>query len=212
MARRDRALGPVGAEGHLGPLAVGLDPGHLVQYGDLGSRRPGRVGERVGQRAHAPHRHVPVPGPAADHVVEEAAVLEQRGVMGVGEGADQGVGQHHSPYEIVGEPLLDRHADGLLEEGPPRRLVVDTRAQGLAGGQRLGEGREDALGDAARHRVEVLPGLVLPVPAGETGEGIPGAVGADEEAAGALGGVGGDGAFADGEAQPQVAHDLVGEQ
>ncbi|CAO0833571.1 hypothetical protein SMICM17S_13273 [Streptomyces microflavus] len=204
------------AHGDLGMGAVGLDPGRLVPYADLGARRPGGLGEGVGEGAHAADGDVPVTGSAADHVVEEAPVLEQRGVVGVGEGADQGVGQHHAAYQVIGEVPLDGHPDGLLEQGPPGLGVVDPGPQRVPGGERLGQGREDPFGDPLRHGVEALPGRVLPLSAGQRGEGLPGPVAADEQPGGAPladdRGVGGDGPLADGEVQPEIADDLPRQQ
>lgn len=115
----------------------------------------------MGERAHAADRDVPGSGAAADHVVEEAAVLPQGRVVGVGEGADEGVGEDDSADEVVGEGVLDGDPEGLLEEDAPGVLVVDAAAQLVAGGEGFGEGGEDLLGEAAGHAVEALPGLVL---------------------------------------------------
>lgn len=196
--------------------AVGLDPGRLVPYADLGARRTGGPGQRVGERAHAAHGDVPVTGAAADHVVEEAPVLEQRGVVGVGEGADQGVGEDDPAYQVVGEVLLDRHPERFLEQHPPGVGVVDPLAQRVPARQRLGERREDPYREPLRHGVEPLPGRVLALAAGERGEGLPGAVARDEQPGGASvahgGGVGGDGPLAYGEVEAEVPDDLVGQQ
>lgn len=136
--------------------------------------------------------------------------------MRVRERADQGVGQHDSAYEIVGEVLLDGHTDRFLEEHPPGVRVTDPVAERLPAGQRFGEGREDPLGDLLRHAVEALPGRVLALAAGERGEGLPGGVPADEQSGGAAAPHGrcvrGDGPLAYGEVQPEIADDLLRQQ
>jgi hypothetical protein len=126
--------------------------------------------------------------------------------------------QDHTPDQVVGEVPLDRDADRFLEEGPPGLLVVDAAAQFVAGGQRLGEGGEDPLGEAAGHAVEALPGLVLALAAGEPGECLPSALfsAADQESGGPAvpfhGGVRRDGARTDTEVQPEIPHDLLRQQ
>lgn len=204
--------------GDLCRAAVRVDAYRFVTGGDDGARGARGGCQRVGEGAHAADRYVPVAGAAADDVVEEAAVLLKRGVVGVGERADEGVGEDHAPDEVVGEVLLDRDTDRFLEQGPPGLLVVDGSAQFLAGGQRPGEGGEDALGDAAGHAVEALPGPVLALGAGEPGERLAGALltTADEQPGGPSvtfgGGVRGDGAGADPEVEPQFPDDLLGQQ
>lgn len=187
-----------------------------MPYADLCPGREGGPGEGVGEGAHAADRNVPVAGTATDDVVEEAAVLEQGRVVRVGEGADQGVGENDSAYEVVAEVLLNGDTDGLLEERPPGLLVTDPCAQRVPGGQGFGERREDPLRDASRHAVEALPRLVLPVRSGERGEGVPGAVPADEQSGGAAAahgrGVRGDGPLAYGEVQTEIADDLPRQQ
>ena len=147
---RDDALAVRAPVGDLGGPPVRLDAHRLVAGGDHDARVARRRGDRVRQGAHAADRHVPGAGAAADHVVEEAAVLPQGGVVGVREGPDEGVGEDDTADEVVGEVLLHGGADRLLEEHPPRLLVVDTPTQLVARGQRLGERREHPLGDAAR--------------------------------------------------------------
>jgi hypothetical protein len=67
--------------------------------------RPGFVGsalQRSRDRPHPAHRHPPG---AADHVVEEAAVLDERRFVERGEGADQAVGGHHAADQAVLEAI-----------------------------------------------------------------------------------------------------------
>ncbi len=106
--------------------------------------------------------------------------------MGVGEGADEGVGEDDAAHQVVGEAVLDGDTEGLLEEDPPGLLVVHRAPQLLTGGQRLGEGGEHPAGDPAGQVVEVLPGPVLAVGAGEPDERLAGALlaAADEQAGG----------------------------
>ncbi len=218
-AADDPPLTGRGAEGHLGRCtAVGVDPQHLVPGGELRPGRPRGLGQGVRQRAHAADRDVPVAGAAADHVVQEAAVLDERGVVRVGERSDQGVGEHHAPHQVVVEVLLDRPPDRLLEQHPPGRLVVDAGAQLRPGRQRFGEGGEDLPGDPPGRPVEGPPAVVLALRAGQPREGLPGAglVAADEQPAGAAaaldGRVRGHRALAYREAQAQVADDLRREE
>jgi hypothetical protein len=214
----DRALVVGRAIRDLGGSAVRGDAQRLVAGGEDRARLARRVGEGVGERPHAADRYVPVSGAAADHVVEEAAVLLQGGVVGVGEGADEGVGEDHTAHQVVLEVLLHGGPDRLLEQHPPGLLVVEAAAQLVAGGQRLREGREDPLGGAAGPAVELPPGPVLAVGTGEPGERLPGApfAAADEESGGPAvafcGCVGGDGTGADPEVQRKVPDDLLRQQ
>ena len=113
--------------------------------------------ERVGERAHAADRHVPVALAVADHVVEEAAVLAQRRLVGGGEGPDQPVGERDPALDVVVEGRLDRLAQRPLEQRLPGGVLGDLGAQRLACRQRLREGGEDAPADARGHRVELAP-------------------------------------------------------
>lgn len=218
VPRGDGALDVGRPVGDLGGPSVRRDPPRLVTGGDHGTRRARGRGQRVRERAHAADRHVPGSRTAADHVVEEAPVLTEGGVVGVREGADERVGEDDPAHEVVGEPRFDGRADRLLEQDPPRLLVVDTPAQVVAGGQGLGERREHPFGDAARHRVEPLPRLVLAARARQPRERLAGAAlsAADEQAGGVTvafdGGVRRDRAAADAEVEVQVPHDLPGQQ
>lgn len=203
---------------HLGAAPVGLHAGHLVPGDEFGAGHAGGGGEGVGEGAHAADGHVPVTGPVADHVVEEAAVLLEGRVVGVGERADQGVGEDDAAHQVVREALLDSPADRLLEEHPPGRVVVDPPTQRVPVRERLGEGGKDPLGDAAGRLVELGPRGVLAPAAREPLEGDTGTLltTADEQPGGpavTLGrGVRGHGAAAHGEVEPEIVDDLVGQQ
>ncbi len=206
------------AVGDLGGTAVRVDPYRLMPGDEDRARLACRRGQGVGEGAHAADGDVPGAGAAADHVVEEAAVLLERRVVRVGERADQGVRQDHAPHEVVGETVLDRDPDRLLEEGPPGLLVVHPAAQFPAARQRLGERREHPLGDLAGHVVEALPGRVLTLGAGQPGERLAGTpfTAAHQQSGRASvpfhGGVGGDVAGADPEVQAEVPDDLLRQQ
>ena len=76
--------------------------------------------------------------------------------MGVGERADQRVGEDDPPHRVVGEALLEQLADRTLDERPPG-LVADEAAELADAAQRLGERREHALGERRCLRREVVP-------------------------------------------------------
>ena len=128
---------------HLGALAVGAHADDVDAGDELGAPLLGRRGELRRHRAHATDGDVPVAGAAADDVVQEATVGEQ--VVGVGERADQGVGQHDAAQRVVGEVLLDRLTDRPLDEHPPC-IVADEAAEVAGAAQRLGQRREHPLG------------------------------------------------------------------
>ncbi len=136
--------------------------------------------------------------------------------MGVGERADQRVGEHDAAYQVVLEVPFDGGADRFLEQRAPGVPVVDAGPQGVAVRQRFGERREDPLGDPPCHAVEPLPGLVLTVVAGEGGEGVAGVLPAHEQprrpSSAYRRGVRGDGALAYGEVESEVVEDLPGQQ
>jgi hypothetical protein len=77
LAGADLPLGVARPEGHLGGVPVRRHRRHLTAGEEFGAGRTGRVGQRGGERTHAAHGDIPVPGSAADHVVQEAAVLTQ---------------------------------------------------------------------------------------------------------------------------------------
>ena len=113
-----------------GPSSPGVDRGDLgrrPQVRTHGTRPPL---ERTGDRAHAAHRHVPVPGPATDHVVEEAPVGPAVGLVDRGERPDQRVGQDDAADQVGPERRVDHLPDRPLHQVAP---VVRRRA---AGGRR----------------------------------------------------------------------------
>ena len=84
-------------------LAVGRDRGDLGAGAQVGSGIPCRSFQLRGDAAHAAHGHVPVPGSAADHVVEEAAILAEARLVAAGEGADQPVGQCDALSDVAAQ-------------------------------------------------------------------------------------------------------------
>jgi hypothetical protein len=96
-------------------------------------------------------------------VVQEADVLLQRRVVGGGERADQGVGEHHAAHRVVTEPLVDHLAERPGEQVAPGGVVVHHLPQLLGRQQRLCERREDALRHPSGHGVELPPGGVVGV-------------------------------------------------
>ena len=116
-----RALHRAALEVHLGADAVGLDPGHLDARAAAPRPPPNAIpGQRLGQRAHPAHRHVPVARAVADHVVEEAAVLAQRLVVEPREGADQRVGGDDPALEVVLEVARRAPPPAAARPAPPR--------------------------------------------------------------------------------------------
>ena len=103
--------------------------------GDQGGARPSGGPDQLRRhRAHAADRHPPLAGAVADHVVEEAAVLPQRRVVGVAEGADQRVGQQHAADGVVGGARLDQLTDRPLDQRRPQS-GIDRAAQLRGPGQ-----------------------------------------------------------------------------
>ena len=86
---------------HLGTVGRLADRDDIGARQDLGASLARSAVERPGNRAHAAGRDLPVARAVTDHVVEEAAVLLQRGVVRAREGADQAVGQDHAAQEVV---------------------------------------------------------------------------------------------------------------
>ena len=168
--RRARGIEHRTAEGAArrldGPVA-GIDAGDLDARSDLGSRRGRRLVERTRHRAHPADRDVPVAGSAADHVVQEADVLAQGRIVEVGEGADESVGGGDPADQVVVEVLTEQRTQRQRGERLPqfggRRVGgglawADDEVVHVGGGpQRLGHGREDAVGDHAEPTVERLP-------------------------------------------------------
>ena len=107
------------------------------------------TGQPVGDGAHAADRHVPVAGPAADEVVEEADVLGQGRPVEVGERADERVRGHDAAHRVVAERRAQRLPQRPLDQRPPQLVVADQLPHGVGGPQRLQDGREDPLGQAS---------------------------------------------------------------
>jgi hypothetical protein len=164
-----RPLGAAVPGGDLRGAAVGRDGDHLGAGDEVGARRPGGALERRGDGAHAADRHPPLAGPVADDVVEEAAVLPQRGVVGRGERPDEGVGEHHPPDRVVAEAGLDRVADRAGDEPVPE-VAPDPAAHLLGGGQRLQQRRGHSPCQPGGVVVEPAPRGVLLVRPGDVPE------------------------------------------
>ncbi len=156
--------------------AVRRRPGSALTAGvgqDLGAARRARPSqERLGDRAHAADGHPPLAGAVADQVVEEAAVLDQRRVVQVGEGADQRVGRDHAAHQVVGEALArstspSGRSTTLIPDRSAGHLPAQRRRQRRQGG---GQGRRDDAGEVGDLGVEGAPGVVLLVGAGERAE------------------------------------------
>ena len=96
---------------------------------DRRAGRDRRLRKRVGDRAHAADRHVPVAGAAADEVVEEADVLAQGRLVEVGERADQGVGGDDAAHGVVGERHRSSSSpSGRAVRASPELVVTDEGA------------------------------------------------------------------------------------
>ena len=159
LAHRDALAAARVAPAHRHAVGGGLDRDDLGAAAQLGAGAArGRL-QRAGHRAHPAHRHVPIAGAVADHVVEEAAVLAQVGVVRAGEGPDERVGQGDAAQHVVGKALLDELADRALEQRVPRRVVAHAGAQALGAEQRLGHRGEDRLRDPRADPVEALPAI-----------------------------------------------------
>ena len=150
--------------------AVGLDAAHASAGDDRGAGVARGDGEGVGDPAHAADGHPPLAVAVADQVVEEAPVLHQAGVVEVGEGADQRVGGDDPAHGVVVEALLDHLPDRLPRPGSPRWPRPTRLAHLPAGAQRLEQRRSDRLGEVGDLGVELAPGVVLLVRAGQLPE------------------------------------------
>ena len=138
-----------------------------------------------------PIGHVPMAAAVADHVVQEAAVLAQVGVVGACEGPDERVGESDAAQRVVAEAVLDELADRALDERRPGRVVADERAQLGGRAQRLGHRRPQRAGRPRARRVQALPALDGRRVAGrgpQRGGGALAVLGVDQHAAGRVGG------------------------
>jgi hypothetical protein len=158
------------ADRRLAALGVGHADLPRSDRGDLGVRAQLRArGERrVAQRADTapmpPTGTSQSPVPAADHVVQKAAVLAQVGVVRSGERADERVGERHAAHEVVAERRVEQLAQRRLDQRVPERVVAGHAPQLVAGAQRLGERREQPLGHPPDAVAEVAPGLEVAGP------------------------------------------------
>ena len=109
--------------GDLGAVRACTDAADTGASDDLGTSLGGAPQHRRGDRAHAADRHPPLTGAVADQVVEEAPVLDERGVAEIRERADKRVGRHDAPDEIVAEPLLDHLAQRSLHDRLPQHRI-----------------------------------------------------------------------------------------
>ena len=202
----------------LGAVRARRDGADAGAGDDLRARLDRGPGQRVGDRAHAADRHPPLAGAVADEVVEEAAVLDQRGVVQRGEGADERVGGDDAADGVVGEAGGDRPTERLGDDLVPDALV-DQAADLALEGERLHQGGGDDLGQRADLGVERLPRGVLLVASGEVAERRTRrlALGPlDEQPAGALtarpGGVRRGAARGQAHVEVQVGHQLLRHQ
>lgn len=95
----------------LGAAPVGVDTNDLRARLDGGAGGAGSVLEGGGQGAHAADRHPPLLRAVAYDVIEKAAVLHERRVVGGGERTDQGVRQNNPAHGVVPEVGLHRLAE-----------------------------------------------------------------------------------------------------
>ena len=165
-------------------LAVGGDAGDLGAGDDLRARLERGPPERAADGAHAADRDVPVPGAAADDVVQEAAVRRERLVDRGSEGADERVGQHDAAHEVVREPLGHGVPDRALDELRPEGVVAERLPRLAAGEQGIAHGREHRLGQAGGRLAEAAPGrdVARRADRGERGGGRRRIAGVDEQA------------------------------
>ena len=118
-------------------------------------RRAGPLDQRIGHRAHPADRHQPLAGAAADHVVEEAPVGQQRRIEQRGVRADQRVGGDHAADRVVAEPADDhrrrsaprrrRSRSARRPRRPPRRGPPSGAAAARSGSGRGGARRTRAI-------------------------------------------------------------------
>jgi hypothetical protein len=124
---------------------------------DLRAGAPGNRGQLGGERAHASNRHIPAPGPASDHVIEEAAVLPQKRIVRGRERPDRRVRAYDAAHQVRGEGPLERQRQRILEQRLPRVVIVDQLAHLLTAAQRLRQRGEHPLRDAGQHGLKALP-------------------------------------------------------
>ncbi len=148
--------------------AVGLESGVAV------ARAPDQP---VHQRSHPAHRHAPLPGPLADDVVEEAAILDQRRIVRVTEHADLAVGEEQPAQHVVFDEPLDDLAQRSLDEAIPRLTFRRSReATGPVppGTQRLEQAGPCVCRERSLEPEQVLVGVPRLVSPGQRPHGGPG--------------------------------------
>ncbi len=148
-----------------GDLARGVDRGDLGTGPQLGAGAASRRLEGRADRAHPASRDAPR---AADDVVEEAAVLAQRGLVECGERADQAIGRDHAADEGIGEACLEGLAERAADE-VVEGLVAEQRAGPGTVGERLAEALVQP-GGPLQERIERQERGVLALGAGDRGE------------------------------------------
>ena len=216
MAGSNRARGrlPALVRHRVGDLAIGGQCRDVGARDGLGAGHARGSRELVRDGTHAADRHIPVTRTAADHVVQEAPVREQRLIDVGGEGADEGVGVGDTAHEVVREGVGDGLADRLLDEAVPQVVVADRGSRLTARQQWLGHGREERAGQASGARGELAPRdrIGLRAEPGEARGHARGILVVDEEAAVRRTGGGRVGAVAprgEADAQPQVVDDAL---
>ena len=154
--------------GHLSGVDSGLDCEHVGAGQDLCTRVGGHAMKRRRDRAHTTDGDLPVARAVADDVVEEAAVLGKRVVVGASKRADQAVGQDDAAHQVVVDGVLDPVAKWFFDECVPDvgNVVEERLGVGLRG-QRAEQRRRKSARDLARFDVELLPLLPRLVVAGQ---------------------------------------------
>ena len=138
----------------------------------LGPGGDGGTGEPVGDGAHAPDRDVPVAGPPADEVVEEADVLGAGTRPSRSAKVPMSASVATMPRTVSSANVARSVSpSGRSTSASPQLVVADQLADGVGGPQRLQDRREDPLGQGRHPPVEAGPGLVLGAGAGQRREG-----------------------------------------
>ncbi len=147
---------------------------HAGGRDDLRAGRTRAVGQRARERAHAADGYAPFARAAADDVVNVGAVLQERGVVRVGQHTDFGVGEDRAAHAIILEHGLNRFAQRLLDQQFPGGHFIFAREallHLLAREQRFEQGRPDAPGEQVGVFVEALVRSVLVVAPCQLAEG-----------------------------------------
>ena len=142
-------------------LTLRFDRVNLCTGGDFGTMPGGCRCECPADRTHAADRHIPFAGAAAQQVIQEADVLQQRWIVGPGERADQRIGGHHTADQIAADGFGDRVPDRPADHGLPRLLCTgitageDMLERVVAGLQRCRHRRPQPRGDDPGATVEL---------------------------------------------------------